>query len=721
MESKTKVKVFISSSSNGDFLELRKKLKKKLEDTGLIEVYSFEESQASTMSAEEHYKLYLIRANVCIFLIDKGNDIPEGVQNELDIVNKYSIKAMYYFCNSKSKEKSGLQRSLEGPGKPKYKEVAVFEDLLESSFQGLIDEISFIYEQYCSYGLILKSDNDRENTHINYMNFENEIIIPASILGDSDKTKQYIHSLFLKHDLEINNTCDFDKYSCLFLDVLLNQKSIDDYNISLLMKSIEKKQTKPYFEVVCSRWDYIQYYFLGEIDKCYEKAISTLNLAKSKEIPKWIVKDILIDIRNINRDLNNAKNILGYEDSAQKQLDELNDDPLYYPVLDRIHESLNKKYLEINFKESIRSPSTITFGSTIKEYTDLIASSYIVTVFNGSLTHLILIHDQIKMLSFNFTQIYKHWEFKLMLIKETVYSLSKKEIEGIMNKFTDILSELNQEEALQIYKYCGNHVVKHEKLMAQLLSMKVVGYILPDDKFEEISMKLYKKIDNWIVDENKVVSVGQYIFEFIEGCFYRLSPDKVTVICIKFIRNNICRFYKELLQFIYSYLDINDISNEIAEELIQCLISLIDTQKDTPYLTDVLIKFRKQSTKKTKKLDAKIKENMSDFYINTYRLETTEKKKIEFPVFFQKYIDCIIFRNENQGKNGVYSGYAISAHETLRLILKDSDGMFNDKLTDSAFEASANTLLSQGQDIESKCDSIDLLISLTVLYPKTKS
>lgn len=72
IHSEGKIKVFISSKcDNNDetpkYGPIRKELKEKIEQTGLAKVYIFEDMGSSTLSAEDHYSLYLQDSDVCIF------------------------------------------------------------------------------------------------------------------------------------------------------------------------------------------------------------------------------------------------------------------------------------------------------------------------------------------------------------------------------------------------------------------------------------------------------------------------------------------------------------------------------------------------------------------------------------------------------------------------------------------------------------------------------
>ena len=90
---------------------------------------------------------------------------------------------------------------------------------------------------------------------------------------------------------------------------------------------------------------------------------------------------------------------------AQEELDEI-DEKLYYPVLDRINESLEEKYIKGLYKQKIESPYTTILSNGYfyyRDYASLLASSFIVSFYNGSLTHILLFYEKIK----NFSFIYR--------------------------------------------------------------------------------------------------------------------------------------------------------------------------------------------------------------------------------------------------------------------------------------------------------------------------
>lgn len=74
IKSNHKIKVFISSQhgDNGKYDCVRSQLKKTIEETGLADVYMFEQEAASTLTVRKHFSWGLEDSDLCIFLIDNA-------------------------------------------------------------------------------------------------------------------------------------------------------------------------------------------------------------------------------------------------------------------------------------------------------------------------------------------------------------------------------------------------------------------------------------------------------------------------------------------------------------------------------------------------------------------------------------------------------------------------------------------------------------------------
>ena len=721
-----KIDVFISSAC-GDgrerYNDIRQQLKVIIEGTGLADVYLFEDEEASTLSAGKHYLYQLEDSDLCIFLIDNADGVFAGVQKEIHCANKHNIKSLYYFCDQQSKDETPLQKSLKGVNFVKTKVIHSFEDFIEHGAQGLIDDIILIYKSYCSGRLIaIDSDEitDTQGFKLNDGNARTALVAPKTIINNADKCKAYFHKLVTNHDPKIEKTNALDDWLAQALPILFENKTINNYNVSLFLKELQKHQSPEHFEVTSRRWDAIQAYFLGDLQSSVSLLEDALRRAKDLDLPDWLIKDILIDLRNQRGYLEESRNTYIVDDEVQKEINQ-SDQAIYYPLIDRIQNNLNEKYIQGALKEKIKSPFTVSMGHSVDQYTDLLASSYVVAMYNGSLTHLVLIYNQIKLLSFYLCQMFDDWSVRLLLLKTSIINYSAKEIDGITKAFPEILVKLSNRDAAEIVSFCNNKVIPYQRLIARLYALKVVGYYLDDPGFAALTGEIFAEINIWFQDQNKNVLVGGSLFSCLGNVAERLDQDVMAEICCQAIENSLKRFYDDMFEFISGHIDINQLSDLVRQRLLSNIISVIcdgETAQNTNNLSHALIKFRKQSRAHTDELDKVISERLSEFYGGIYKLETTEDEERDLPEYLLKYIKSINERNAEQGQNGTFFSYVDRPHLIIRSILINSGFGCNEEVIDSAFRAASETLLSDKQDMETKCEAIDLLTYLSMKYPE---
>lgn len=723
-----KIKVFISSKcgDEGKYDRIRSELKAIIESTNLAEVYMFEEKPASTLSAGSHYTWALEDSDVCIFLIDNNDGIPDGVQAEIDTVRKREIKALYYFCAETSKEKTPLEQSLMGAKFSKSRTVQKFDELSSNSAQALINDIVDIYHYYCvgkfnEYNL----NEEIELQSIALKGTENLIIptMPKTILKNVDKCKSFIleHVTGQTHHRwpdDPEKTGEIDEWGVQFLSVLLNGVSIKQFNVGMFLESLKKEQTEQHYNVVNIRWQAIQEYFSGNIAKCVEKLEESLKLARDTNQPAWVVKDILIDLRNQHWNLSNINNSYS-ESAAQKELTESSEE-LYYPVLDRINESLHEKYVEGLYKEQTTSPYTVTMGNNLDPYGDLLASAFIISIYNGSLTHILMFHDKLKDFLFYLSCRYDGWTFKRDLLKVEVYAGKHKEIKGLQDSYPEILNNMSSDDAILIMNYCNNHTIKHRKLISQLIGLGTVGYYLDDKNYSDYETLIIKEIRSWLNEEKPIYIIGDAIFKCLSGICHRMSQDILAEICCLFMEKHYSRWYMDMFRFLAKSIDLNKMSESSAKKLIKGIILVLENENEREqikYAPTFLFVFRKQNKILTEKLDEKIAQYLPKYYEGDYKLETTENEQQDIPKFIRKYVEQIKENNETQGKNGTYFGRGVRESAVIRSIILSKTFDYDEEIMNSIISATADTLLLSKESLRTKLDAISLLICIVLTFP----
>ena len=710
-----KIKVFISSICGEEKYDtLRARLKKLIEDTNLADVYLFEATGASTLTAQQHYIWDLENSDICIFIIDNFDGIKSGVQKEIDDAKKHNKKSIFYFCDENSKTPTAIQKSLTGPNAPKYKVVHPFDELIEGA-QDLIDDIVAIYKYYCEGRLEPKEETEVQISLIEE-SCDAALIIDKTIIANTDRCKLYFHKMFSRFDKEEKGTSDFDAWCAQFLPILFEHASIRTFNVSMFLEELKKLQSTEHFAAVEKRWNAIQHYFDGNLQKCIESLKEALTIAKANNLSEWFIKDILIDLRNKNYELFESKNTICLNDSAQK---ELNDSmhALYYPLVDRMRGDLYEKFTEEYFKEKTKSPHTVSLGYNITQ-TDAISNCFVVSMFNGSLTYLLLLHKQIRELSFWLSTKFSNWEFRKNLIRESVFESSQKEIDTLYRAFPEILVKLNHIDALEIYDYSNNHPLPYKRLMTKFHALGMVGYYLSDESFESILQELVSETNIWLDSENPILSIGDSCLKCFQNIGHRIPAQTLAEICCKFMEKDFSRFYPEVFRLISSKIDISTLSPKSAKSLIDHVSSLLKDEKTKlPYIEKVLISFRKQSVELTEELDRKISETLPSFYANLYKLETSSNQEDNVH-FIKEYVQQIRSHNREQGKGGVYHGYASLPHDTIRNIMMLKESEYSDDLIDDALSASCETLLCDNQSLKIKCQAMDLIMFLLRKHPQ---
>lgn len=722
----TKLKVFISSMCGVEKYDIvRKELKKKIEDTQLAHVYLFEDSGSSTISAEDHYIFALQDSDVCIFLIDNLDGVRPGVQKEVEAAKKNNIKSFFYFCNENKKEKTELEKSMMGASFAKSSTISRFSDLIEDGSQDLINEIVKIYHYYCK-GMLLfsKRENDLQSVSSFSGAHEQQVTIPKAVLKKTDKSKKYLLEFVMGYppqeskEKEIE-TSDADEWCLQFLMVLLGGKSIKEFNLGMYLDTLKERHSEGYLEIVKMRWHAIQAYFNNDIQKCVSLLERVLDSSKKTKQPLWVTKDILIDLRNISNLYDETINAFR-QCAAQKELDD-SEEEIYYPHMDRLNNSLHEIIIQGLIKDRTKSPYTVTLGSDLESCVALIISDIIVAMYNGSLTHLIILSNKLKELFFYLNCMYDDWQFRRGLFMLTIYSGNQNEVTNIQNCYPEILNSLNANDAKKIMDFCNNHPIWHQRISSQLVAFGSVGYYLDEKEFDQWVDYFYQGIKRWADDRGSIV-VGNHIFPSLANVAYRIDQNILAMICCIFIRKDYSRWYDGMFRLINTGIDLNKMSLDSQQTFIKHIKMLFDSDdgkkciSQFPYFLETL---RRQNREITQELDEAVNSAFPEYYLDHYKLATTENTIEDYPRFVAECVERMKQRNKTQGKNGQYVFYFDSPANTIHSIIKEEKCFLDDDLTDAVIDVAAHTLLHSNEIIRVKVDVVSLLICMIAKYPNS--
>ena len=727
-----KIRVFISSAC-GDEPEKRKYnlvragLKALIDATQMATAYTFESAGASTVSALQHYRSYLEDCDVCIFLIDNKDGVTNGVQEEIDIVNKHGILAFYYFCDEFSKEKTPLQKSLLGQNYPKCKTINSFEEFIERGAQDLIDDIVFLYKQFCKNKIGWREELEQEIGGSLYADFltRSESIAGKSVTTAIDCSKNYFSKLILEQPTEIVNSNRIDQLCAAFLPVLFEGHKLNGQQLVKLKNGLKEYQSEDHHSVTRKRLDAFEAHFSGDQETCLVELDEALKLAKKKSLPSWIINDILVDLRNQAIIFAESQNRYLIDNKYQDELNE-SDSMLHYPLIDRFSSMYYKELTKEHFSYKTQSPYAVTLGHPLQVFVDSLAGSFVLAMFNGSLTHMYLIYNKIMYLTFYLSQRYSNWNIKKLLLKTAIINGRSKDVDGIIECFSDTLGKMDANDACEIYNFTDNIPVAHQRAKAKLEAFRVIGYFLDDEQFRLARDEIAELMDAWLDGDNDSapISLGHSIFPALRGTYYRHEPEQIIDFLCKCLELGKRRFFREVFGLIANYVSLKELSDEKAQKLLALMIEQISDEKDAvdlKGLESAVIALRMQDKEVTEDLDAAVAKHMPEFYEDVYKLETTEDENSDMPGFIRKYVEEIRKANETQGQGGRYSGFAYSSHTVIQRIIQTSEAKFEQALIDSVFEVAADTLFREKQTVDAKMDAISLLIVLIKTFPKILS
>ncbi|MFI3169360.1 MAG: hypothetical protein R3Y06_05390 [Faecalibacterium sp.] len=717
-----KIRVFISSICGlPKYDKIREELKNRIERTQLATVYLFEDENASSLSAGMHYISELEDSDICVFLIDNADGISDGVAKEIDVVKRNKIKALYYFCDEQSKEKTMLEKSLIGACFAKTKTVQQFSELSENGAKGFIDDIVRVYHNYCRDRISETQSvlEESQKTDLDSIEKYQMQTIPKIMLDNVDKCSSYILAFAVKYTAsfdKLQKTGTMDEWCVQFLSILFEGRSIKNFNTSMYLDELKKQQGEEHYNIVKIRWSAIESYFLGDTKGCMKHLNVALDLARSTNQPSWVIKDILIDLRNQHYVYCEELNVFS-ESDAQKEITD-SEDGLYYPILDRINDSINEKYIEDAYKEQIKSPYSVVIGGNVEQYGQMLASAFVVMMYNGSLTHIVLFYEKMKSFLFHLCCMHDDWSCRLSLYKLAIFTGNKKEITGLKNTYPEVLNKLTSQEASEIMLFCENHPTKHKRIKRRLLAFATVGYYLSDQKFVSCEKTFFADVDDCLKDKILMLAVGDRIFDALSGVAHRVMQEKMSAVCCGFMEQHYCRWYTNMFEFIAQHIKLQEMSEQAAKELVDKISLVLENEKERGAMSReprFLAVLRKQNTELTQCWEEKIIQYFPQYFENNYKLVAFPNDDCLGKI--TRGLTCIKQRNKQQGKGGIYYGYAIREIERIRLLLLDNDLVIDSKTIGEMVSVVSETLLYSKESVSVKLDAIMLLICIAVKYP----
>lgn len=745
----SKIKVFISSlcgEEEESFLIIRHAIANELKKTGLVDdVFVFEEESASSSSLEEDIITALIDSDVVLFLIDSRSGVSAGVRREWMYSKEISKKVLCIFYNEPRKNKTDLQKECERL-KIRYKRIKCFTEFIEEGCKVVIDDVISVYKKskttfsFEEEILVYKSTTSDES--------ETTSIEPVIILDESIVTPDESANVFVEHTVKskfhdnygfIVKKKNLNYYEALFDEVgkfihyplgkngkeekelepheelLMNlfkisvsSMRVEELNIPALTNFLKEIHEEKIASIICKRWSAITEYYKGDIFKTLNILQELYKEMDDKNIPEWLIQDILIDLRNIEQEYLLTQNKRVIKSEYQKQLS--NDkNVLVYPVGDRLSKNIYKKLVDDYQKVSFQSPNTVVMGVginiPIQHYIQFLITA---TIF-GSLTHFELTLSLLKDIVVNYLLNYDIGQLKMPAIKLALLAKDFKLFKNLCNKNQGMLNVATETELNEIFAITFEN--KRSKFEFILILMTHLGYYISDELFEEYYNKIHIQVLSWLSDSKKEIKYGKLIFDMYKGIALRLSVDVLISIAKLTYENGVFRFLDDSLEILhYANFEHSSVSlDRDLTSLLKMLNSNLEHVEKSNQITNIsvglLIAF--PSVKEQLKKQIPNWPHINDELISQSYALAYPSKMIKDAILKMNY------RLDNQGKNGVYHGYSTSPISKLYSLMDDyKNEYWTVKLVEELVDTMTQFVLNRNQSINEKIETIHFIMKL---------
>lgn len=557
-----RIKVFISSAQNieGDFSWefIRRKIKEKLQSCIYINPFIIEDSP-NELPSNQHFTYNVQNSDLIVFLIK--SEVRKGTATEFAVAKKFKKPFLVYFFKEENPDLDviSIKKEIEQNDYCTYCGCLEPSDTIEDKI--LNDVINNIIQYY-------------KVQHYNSAN-ESKEYINITPTADVSYTKPYSPT---KMVMSYFSSC----YNCIYdyigYDYLKNEykgeKSIfhdigekilkwlitgeSFYDAEQLAKLIEKSK-EIYTDIgwLSKRWEAIKRLLDGDLEEALLLEEQALTLARSAKMPEWIVKDILIDCRNFENEVNSQKKIMSYG-RHQQELD-ASGSLVYLPVSDRFLEDVYSETIREEIKHETQSPNTVTFGTNLGTVINKIENYLFSAVLYGSYIHLIISRLALAQI------FYKYW--KITGNNYSIYSSlslyllngSSKEFKQLLLKEWDNVYPTITSKADELWLLTDNISINYRDASKQIF-IEQLGLYLSD--------KAFLQAETYLLQYSSSVYWGnaEAYFESIVGVMNRMNHKNLIVALTSIIKENRFNLGSTISKILIN-IDLKDIPDEILIEL----------------------------------------------------------------------------------------------------------------------------------------------------------
>jgi hypothetical protein len=677
-----RVKIFLSSQienseGNSDiFKMLRKNVQTLLFETNLFYCYVYETTGASSSNNDDNYLTEIKNSDLVVFVLDSAKEVSRGVLKEWNETKRQERKFMLFFIGD-SKENSLIPEIKNHPNQIKWVSLNLLE-ATESIYQSIVREILFTYKRYCDKRLVTSSEDSKscsDYLNLSYdadpKNRNNSDFFSSNVNAETGNQMQYELSdngePYTNYNFNINfndyketyrvleecfyprlpndersstfeptKTCKLDKVIAPLFAYIIGHGEL--YNINLEAIKIELNiihNNEVMRSFVSQRIDILCLYYKGESCSIIKQAINNcINYAISKQLPQWVVFDLLIDLRSIDG-LTNISN--DFEQDTQKRINALSEK--YYPLIDRFQTEIDSSIFKSEISKKMESVRALKFGSSSVRGMYELCKIFITAIHYGSLLNTVFMTNRIFRWCYHYMMTYDNREFYIEYVRNKLLSQNDiRDLEKVIRNYRN--SSFDSLEAKSLWHSVCQLPNYQFGTIAKLEATKVLWDFFDDSTFEEVSKFVMGQIDDLLSfykqsdkNEHKKLNrqlIAEKSIEALNAISPRISVKDFVKIFYELINSeHLCLdtiLMRDLLFIItYDKIDFDSVSEEDMQKIATALVCFFSNSNGKTLLTinAIMVIY--------KYVEKRFDINNFDSFINLVKNDLRE--------FYIKYID----------------------------------------------------------------------------------
>jgi len=668
IDSKEKVRVFISSAQNDEngfvWREVRKRIKNSLENCAFFNPFIIEDSSSAT-SSNQFFHRQVTHSDIIVLLVK--NEVRNGTDKEFALATKLKKPLLVYFIknDNPSSEVIKLKNYIQNYDICTYRIVDTFDDIETTIRKDLMDEIIRTFQDKYS---ISSLNNERavqteifsDSVHISYA-------IPSNTeIGKFGSCYNYLYDLLKIPYLNNNiDKTEFHDLGCSLLSWLINGKwEIGEKTIADFISSLSNVFTNAIW--LESRWKAICYYFHDNLEKALEFEEQALKTARETETPDWVINNILIDCRNIEIDICNHNHLFVSENKYQGELSTLKT-MVWLPVIDRYLNSIHGLIEEDEFREETATPYAISFGSGLKLVMVDLANYLFTAAIYGTLTHLLQSRRILANILKRYANIHDESSFLFYSLKQFILIGNQREFNLFLNSTLEKQYSYVASQSDDIWKLTDVVPVSYRATM-KLSVFAALGSYFSDD--------IFIKASEYILDYSDSVDrfTSESYLEALLANHQRMNPDQILRAIIPIIAGKRYILGDKLSHIVLS-IDLNQVSEQILQNLSETLTAQLPhiiSNNGDPQMIAPLVVRNKALFGHLETLEGN---GLSGLQKSIYKINRGSE---DWYSVIKEEIDCARLQFEQNSEKGVFHGFAYEPYSMISAIIRK--GTINEEI-----------------------------------------